>query len=164
MMSLIWLLISILNFILLFTLFYTKNFIFILLIILLLFFNINLISFTLGLELMPLLILLVVLGALLILIIFALFILNQKNIFEKTVNTKFYLLILLIITKIFYFISSLKFYSFTQIWLLNLINEKESLVFFYSLNPLFGYGPVLLIIGVLLLSVTLGVSLIFKKN
>ena len=121
-------------------------------------------------ELISAIILLVILGALIILFIASIMIFNLKPIYKKSNDilysfTKFSIYFVLSIKSII--ISCLVFSKtifFSQLSFISKVYESESMNLLYKINELDSYAPMLLILGILLLCVTIGVSSIIKNN
>lgn len=126
------------------------------------------ILFILTFEFIPLIILLIVVGAVLILFVFAVFITNQQsnrlnNLLESKLSTYIYLIICL---KCIFFASCLKFTSFFQIWFSKYTHIEELLALkpLYDISDQSGYAPILLILSFLLLVLTVGISFLFSPK
>lgn len=121
--------------------------------------------FALHLEFIPAIILMVVVGAILILIIFAVFISNQQsNRVNPLLTNKFYFYTYFILSlKGLLFFSTLKFTSFTQIWFINFCGELPAFKSLYNFSDSTNYSAMVLIIAFLLLIVTIGVSVAFSN-
>ena len=126
------------------------------------------ILFILTLEFIPLLILLIVVGAVLILFVFAMFITNQQsnrvnNLLENKFNRYIYLILCF---KCIFFASSLKFTSFFQIWFSKYTHTEELLALkpLYDLSDQFSYAPILIILSFLLLILTVGISFLLNAK
>ena len=121
-------------------------------------------------ELISTIILLVVLGALIILFMASVMIFNLKPIYKKNNDilysfTKFSIYFVLSIKSII--ISCLVFSKtifFSQLSFISKVYESEAMNSLYDLTEIDSYGPMLIILGILLLCVTIGVSSLLKNN
>jgi NADH:ubiquinone oxidoreductase subunit 6 (subunit J) len=143
------------------------NIIFAVLVTLMVFFCGILLLFSLNVEFISVILLLLVVGAFLILIIFTMFLLSQHTQIQHTIrptSTLFLSCYVAFVLKLIVFFSSLPTFGITQLTITHQLSETRAFLTLFDLVAINSYGLMLLIIGFLLFILTISVSFLLKSK
>ena len=141
--------------------------IFAVLVTLMVFFCGILLLFSLNIEFISVILLLLVVGAFLILIVFTMFLLNQHSHIQHTTkptSTLFLSCYTAFVLKLILFFSSFPSVGVTQTTILHQLSETRAFITLFDLSDINSYGIMLIIIGFLLFMLTISVSLLLRSK
>jgi hypothetical protein len=110
---------------------------------------------------------LLVIGAFLILIVFAMFLLNQHtkiNNIVKPTSTVFLSCYVAFVLKLIIFFSSFPTFGITQLTIEHQLLETQAFIVLFDLSAFNSYGIMLLLIGFLLFILTISASFLLKSK